>query len=518
MESIQLTYPSTQEGQEFMMDNKPTAVKQWLEDLTFTDITLSLTHLLQAARTFNRSECKLSHREENLATLNQGYLQMSRHFRQHDDQRVANPDREQFKLLSQLTSEMAYGYKRVIHELAEQKVALRRHARLAFAINQTQHYLGLHLIEHYQQYAPVPSYIWHELHKLYHFAEQENLHKRQQNSTGDILQALDTIENTYKRNCLMSVINPYHIEGNLHWHLFKYFGHWSKATCLSSDLKQYSDSECFIIDLLSSRHPEYIDADIEYEEHSLYRLLITTELLKELKKQLTYYEQQHKLPQYGFYPSINGTSGYKLLQQVYAYCDHHIERNNVRYPSQTSVKVTIGLGPVYKILEEIQSPLQASSPQNNYPHLVQWQAINYSEGGLCLRQPLADVTNLNVGNIVFIRKESSQSQGLVGIIRWLNGDRSTGATMGVEYLKGKPEPCHYLTKDKDGETVQHKVILIKFEAENQTLLVTPKNLIGNKHSLSIQSANNVTEYHIISTQDCNSLVTVFAVVPNNRDI
>ncbi|WP_223669186.1 hypothetical protein [Kangiella shandongensis] len=518
MESIQLTYPSTQEGQEFMMDNKPTVVKQWLEDLTFTDITLSLTHLLQAAKTFNRSECKLAHREENLATLDRGYLQMSRHFRQHHDQRVATPDTEQFQLFSQLTAEMAYGYKRVIHELAEQKMALKKPSRLAFAINQTQHYLGLHLIEHYQQYAPVPSYIWHELHKLYHFAEQEGLHQRQQKATGETLQALDTIENTYKRNCLMSVINPYHIEGNLHWHLFKYFGYWGKTTYLSADLSHYTDSECFIINLLGSHPPEYAATDIEYEEHNLYRLLITTELLKELKKQLIYYEQHHKLPQYGFYPSIDNTSGHKLLQQIYAYCDHHIERKNIRYPSHSNVKVTIGLGPVFKTLEDTGSPLQADSSQKDYPHLVQWQATNYSKGGLCLKQPQADVTNLNVGNIVFIRKESSQSQGLVGIIRWLTGNCSTGATMGIEYLKGKPKPCHYLTKNKYGETIQHNVLLIHYETDNQTLLVTPKNLIGNKRSLGIKTENNTAEYHIISTEDSNSLVTVFAVVPKNGNI
>ncbi|WP_068991650.1 hypothetical protein [Kangiella sediminilitoris] len=516
MESIQLTYPSTQEGQEFMMDNRPAAVRQWLEEQTFTDINQSLRELLHAAKTFNRSESKLTYREENLDTLSQGYLQMSRHFRQHNDQRVVTPTDQQIKLLSQLTAELAYGYKRVVHELAEQKMALKKQVRLAHAINQAQHYLGLHLIEHYQQYAPIPSYIWHELHKLYHFAERESLHQlKQANGSEETLQALDSIENTYKRNCLMSVINPYHTEGNLHWHLFKYFGHWSKTTYLSSDLKQYSDSECFIIDLLSSRRPEYAAADVEYEEHSLYRLLITTELLKELQHQLKFYEQHHKLPQHGFYPSIDKNSGYKLLQQIYAYCDHHIERKDPRYPSQSNINLTIGLSPVFNVLSQLKHPLLDIKQENDYPHLIRWQATNYSKGGVCLKQPLADVSSLNVGNIVFIRKESSQSQGLVGIIRWLNGNRSTGASMGVEYLKGKAEPCHYLTRNRQGETVQHKVILIHYEAERQMLLITPRNLVGNKTSLSIQSDGTISEYHVIATKDSNSLVTVFAVVPNN---
>jgi len=121
MESIQLTYPSTQHGQEFMMDHKPSSVKSWLSNLSFTDITKSLDRLLQAARTLNRTEQKLNQREENLITLEQGYLRMSRHFRQHNDQRLVIATEHQAKLLSNLTAEMAYGYKRIVHELAEQK-------------------------------------------------------------------------------------------------------------------------------------------------------------------------------------------------------------------------------------------------------------------------------------------------------------------------------------------------------------------------------------------------------------
>ena len=118
MESIQLTYPSTQHGQEFMMDHKPSSVKSWLANLSFTDTNKSLDQLLQAARTLNRTEQKLSQREENLSTLEQGYLRMSRHFRQHNDQRLVIATENQAKLLSNLTAEMAYGYKRVVHELA----------------------------------------------------------------------------------------------------------------------------------------------------------------------------------------------------------------------------------------------------------------------------------------------------------------------------------------------------------------------------------------------------------------
>jgi hypothetical protein len=522
MDSIQLTYPSTQQGQEFMMDNKPSAVKQWLANLTFTDINKSLEQLLQAAKTLNRTEHKLAHREENLETLEQGYLQMSRHYRQHNDQRRVIATDLQFKLLSLLTSEMAYGYKRVVHELAEQRMLLKKGSRLARAINQAQHYLGLHLIEHYQQYSPVPSYIWHELHKLYHFAEQEKLNQIKQKTDNDSLSALDTIENSYKRNCLMSVINPYHVEGNQHWHLFKYFSHWCHKTKLSSDLKKYAQSECFIIDLTSGKKPEYAASDTEYEEHQLYRLLITSELLDELDNQLHHFDQHHTLPKLSFYPAIEKNVGHKLLQQIYAYCDHHIERKDARYPVISNVNLIWGLSNIVKILQQDKSidnseQLDATLKQqlgNDYHHLIRWQAVNYSNGGICVRQPREDVTQLSIGNLVLLKRDINnhpQKSWQLGIVRWLNGNRSTGASMGVEYLHGQKLPARYLTKNRDGELIKHKVLLVSPFDNHETLMIAPKNLIGDHRSVSLEYNDQMVEHHIVSTEEANSLIAVFTI-------
>ena len=526
MESIQLTYPSTQQGQKFMMDNKPSAVKQWLADLTFTDTDKSLEQLLQAVKTLNRTEHKLSHREENLQTLEQGYLQMSRHFRQQNDKRQILATDKQLKLISHLTSEMAYGFKRVVHELAEQRMILKKNTRLAYAINQAQHYLGLHLIEHYQQYSPVPSYIWHELHKLYYFAEQEKLHTIQQKTTGESLAALSTIENTYKRNCLMSVINPYHIEGNQHWHIYKYFSHWSHKATLSDNLKEYAKSECFVIDLSGSQKPEYAAANKKYEKHNLYRLLITTELLDELDKQLHHYDQHHVLPKDSFYLAIENSTGYKLLQQIYAYCDHHIERKDARYPVISNVSLIWGLGNIVEVLqndsdisdqEQTESSLKQLLGQN-YHHAIRWQAVNYSNGGICVRKAKEDVGQLSIGNLVLLKRDINnkpQKSWQLGIVRWLNGDRSTGASMGVEYLHGQKIPARYLTKNRDGEMIKHKVLLISPFDHHETLMIAPRNLIGENRSINLEYQNETIEHQLISTEETNSLLSIFTISRNS---
>ncbi|RDX37469.1 hypothetical protein DZA50_01860 [Kangiella sp. HD9-110m-PIT-SAG07] len=531
MDSIQLTYPSTQHGQEFMMDYKPSSVKRWLSDLSFTDINQSLDQLLQAVRTLNRTEQKLSQREENLATLEQGYLQMSRHFRQHNDQRLVIATESQAKLFSSITAEMAYGYKRIVHELAEQKVALKKQNRMASAINQAQHYLGLHLIEHYQQYSPVPSYIWHELHKLFHFAEMRKVHTIKVKKPTDCLLALDTVENTYKRNCLMSVINPYHVEGNQHWHLFKYFSHWAQITTLSKDLKKFAKSECFVIDLTSGKRPEYAASDNEYEEHPFYRLLITSALLERLDKQLKHFASKQALPNPGFYPVIEPSTGHNLLQQIYAYCDHHIKRKDARYPVISNVNVVWGLSNIVKVLQSDTPPSNTGEELEScitnllgkqYQQLIQWQAVNYSNGGICVRQPKEDITQLSVGNVVFLKRHINnqpQRTWQLGIVRWLNGNKNTGATVGVEYFHGEKKPAHYLTKNNHGEVLKHNVVLVTPFDNHETLLIAPKHLIGNRRTIRLELDGKPVEHHIISSKESNSLISVFEVTTsiNNGD-
>ncbi|MBV36722.1 MAG: hypothetical protein CMP47_14925 [Rickettsiales bacterium] len=528
MDSIQLTYPTTQQGQKFMMDNKPSAVKQWLSNLTFSDVNKSLEQLLQAIKTSNRTEYKLAHREENLATLEKGYLRLSHHFREHNDERQIIPTDSQLKLLSALTSEMAYGYKRVVHELTEQRMLLNKSSRLAKAINQAQHFLGLHLIEHYQQYSPVPSYIWHELHKLYYFAEQEKLHTVKFKTSNDSLSALNTIENTYKRNCLMSVINPYHVEDNQHWHLFKYFSLWGHKALISADLKKYSKSECFVIDLTSSQRPEYAESDNEYEEHNLYRLLITSKLLDELDKHLYLYEEKKALPKDSFYSAIDKSVAFKLLQQIYAYCDHHIERKDARYPVISNVSLVFGLGNVVKVLHD-DNHIDTSEQLDiaikellgrDYHHQTRWQAVNYSNGGICVRQPKEDVTQLKIGSLILLKRNINnkpQKSWQLGIVRWLSGKRNTGATMGVEYIHGQKIPARYLTKNKEGELIKHKVLLVSPFSNQETLMIAPRNLLGDNKTIALEYNNAVIDHQVLHTEESNSLISIFTISRNDID-
>ncbi|NVK21435.1 MAG: hypothetical protein HWD86_02860 [Kangiellaceae bacterium] len=522
METLKLTFPSLQAGQEFMLDTSPNAVSKWVNELAYSDIDHAINEMTRVVRTLNRSRQKAAHREENLFTIDKAYLQISRHFREQNDKRAIKVDTNQYKALHNLTTEMAFAAKRVLDEISSQKFLLKKNQRLAKAINFSQHYLGLMLIEQYQLYAPIPSYIWRELHMLYRFAEANKFHTSQLHKGEEPLEPLQTIKHTYIRNCLMAVINPYHIEDNQHWQLFKYLSHWGHVCSIVNDTKQYRDSQCLIIDLNDSNKPHFADDNSEYDDEEQIRLLMTDQLLATVKQHLDQFNQNRSLPMPAFYAGIDLNHAEKLMQRVYAYCDHHVERKSARYPIMADVDTVWGLPYVIKTLQQDSNLTGDTDLDINlqkmlgsqYETNIRWQAVNHSDGGMCIKQVKQDINELKVGNLILLKRHINgipQKTWQLAISRWLNGDQNSGSTVGLEFIHGNCEEIYYLTKDKDGETIRHSVVLVKPFDSSYPLLIAPKNLIGKQKLIQIEQSGKATTGHLTNVIETSTNLAIFGV-------
>ena len=522
MTQLKLTYPSIQAGQEFMLDTAPTAVSAWLEQLAFSDIDRAIHELLNVAKTLNRCQQKCSHREANFLTLNKGYQQVSKHLREHNDRRTIKVSHSQLKELHSLSTEMAFAFKRVVDELSAQKFALKKNQRLARAINYSQHYLGIMLIEHYQLHTPVPTYLWHELHMLYEFAESEKLHRTKMKLSDDALEPMATVEHTYIRSCLMAIIDPYHLGDNLHWHIFKYFFHWGDKAILDANLQHFSESRCFIINLDEGKKPLFIQKEKEYEDSGNLRLLLTDKLLDVVEQHMQKLEETQELPKPGFYRAIDNKLATKLLHRIYTYCDQHLKRQSTRYPTMGHMSIVWGPSAIQKTLSAKDSltPNAYLGQQikellgDDYKLGINWQTVNYSEGGMCIRHNKQQVSQLSVGSIALIRIEKHQdepSRWQLAISRWQNIDHSRGTTIGVEYLKGEPELNYYLTKTKDDEIVKHPVITLKQSSDFPVIMIAPRSLIGGQKLLQLEIDGKHYPSYVTHIIESSSQLAVFGI-------
>lgn len=525
MTQLKLTYPSLQAGQEFMLDTAPSAINTWFERLAFSNIDRAIDELLKVAKTLNRCQQKIAHRETNFATLSRAYLQVSKHLREHNDRRTIKVSHEQLKALHSLSTEMAFAFKRTVDELLAQKFALNKKQRLARAINYSQHYLGIMLIEHYQLHTPVPAYIWHELHMLYEFADNSKLHRLKVNNTDDALGPMASIEQSYIRSCLMAIIDPYHIGDNLHWHLFKYFAHWGDKAILDENLQHFSESRCFIINLSEGKKPLFIRKEAEYEDSGHLRLLLTNQLLEVVEQQMLKLEESQEIPKPGFYKAIDTKLALKLLHRIFTYCDQHLKRNSTRYPMMSRVSIIWGPNSIQKILSSkdnltIDEHLGYQIKEllgDGYKLGINWQAVNYSEGGMCIRHNKQHVAQLSVGSIALIRIDHNEEKSRcwqLAVSRWQNIDHAHGTTIGVEYLQGEPELNYYLTKTKDEEIVKHPIITLKQSSDFPSTMIASRSLIGGQKLLQLEIDGKHYPSYVTHIIESGSQLAVFGIRQN----
>lgn len=524
MESLKLTFPSLQSGQEFIIETHPAAIESWLRELAYVETDHTLNELTRVAQILNRCSQKTTHREQNLYLLSKGYLTLSRHLREQHDRHKALVQKNQYKALHQLSTEMAFGFKHLISELSEQSLLLKK-GRLCNAINHALHYLGIMLIEQYQLYSPIPAYIWREMNLLYEYAEANKLHtKKLSKGTPDPLEPSVSIEQTYIRNCLMSVIDPYHIEDNQHWHLFKYLSHWSHTCEISNDLSRYSKQCCFVIDLNESDTPHIATEDKVYEQESSIRLLLTDGLIKQVSSQIEIVKNTGKLPsEKGFYEGLEFNNGKELLSRINDFCKEYLTRKSKRYPLLTEVDTVWGLGAIRKICVREKSLNKQLSLRHglsevlteNYTTEIQWHASNHSESGICLKNHEQTTENLRIGEMIITKQYidgKPQKKWQLGIVRWLKSNSRVGTTVGIEYIHGEMEFVNYLTKNKMGHTIEHQVLLVKPYDKNNPMLITAKNLLGGHQNIQLMlGSEKIQETRVIDLVESNSNVSIVRI-------
>lgn len=524
MEPLKLTFPSLQSGQKFIIDTDPTATESWLRELAYVETDHTLNELTRVTQSLNRCHQKTAHREQNLYLLSKGYLALSRHIREQHDRHKVLVEKEQYKALHQLSTEMACGFKRLVSELSEQSLLLKK-GRLCNAINHALHYLGIMLIEQYQLYSPISDSIWREMNILYGYSEANNLHTRKLSKAElEPLAPSINIEQTYIRNCLMSTIDPYHVEDSQHWHLFKYLSHWSHTCELSKDLRRYAKQCCFVIDLNQSNAP-YIATENELDSNKAsIRLLLTSKLIHQVSSQVKVAQSTGKLPsEKGFYEGLEFNNGKELLSRINAFCKEYLVRKSKRYPLFTETDTVWGLSAIRKVCVREKSLNKRLAKGHglsvvlteNYNTEIQWQTKNHSEDGICLKNNKQRVEELCVGELVITKQYidgNPQKKWQLGIVRWLKGNEQVGTTVGIEYIHGEIEFINYLTRNKTGLTIEHQVLLVKPYDNSHPMLITTKNLLGGHQNIQLMlGSEKVQETRVVDLVESNSNISIVRV-------
>lgn len=451
MESIKLTIPSQQEGQHILVETDPAKLATWLKSLPLADMSKTLPEITRAISSLNRTEITYKLRSELVSSFDDTYTLIHDYFRPKINHVIKKKHDYESNLekLHTFTREMAFAHKIIVNDSQNKRQLWGKNKLKAKSSGFAIYYLGLMLIEQYEIYAPIPIYLWREINSLYAHAGKEDCNYMPV-ETGDSY-CLPTIEQNYIRNCLLALADPYHLDRGEHWHLFHYLNHWVHLSRISENPDDFRNDECFIIDITSENKPNFVTSELDDPEDPKIRLLLTFDLLRQIKFDLSVLEDKEKLTSNSFHKNIKHSTAKYLWEHVNKHWKERIERNARRYPIVSRIDVVWGLNDIIRVLGRLSQNKKKvltvaellSLTQIKKPEHLSWDAINVSSGGigLCSRQYM--LPDIDLGNIALLREYMDGKPAphwRLAICRWYTGDKNNGTMLGLEYIDGKYTP------------------------------------------------------------------------------
>lgn len=464
MDSLRLTFPAQQQGHHLLVETQAEALRHWLEGLPYGDMKRTVPQVTQAIASLNRTELPVSQRAELLPLFDHTYDLINDYYRPRILMRPRGQQfasRSETEELQQLTREMSFAYKLLTTETIAKRSFWTKDKPLVRAINLAIHYLGLILMEHYETYSPIPIYTWRELNVLYAYASKNKLNN-QEVMEAQYKHCLPRIDDSYARICLIALANPYQMDRSEHWEMNRYLSNWCGLARISSDTHDYATRSCFVIDLSTESKPNYGVTINDSLENPHLRLLVTEELTRQLHQQIQELEQEHKLPQPGFFPGISQGTALTLLQRMHSHWDFRVDRIAPRYPVINQLDVIWSLSKIHLVISA-QDPLATNtdvrfreggrdalaSLLNEMPGQLRWDTINASDTGICIAQHWDSIDQLRVGQVAALREYADGKplpRWQLGIVRWLRGDKRKGTSVGLQFIKGEAQAIMLRTR------------------------------------------------------------------------
>ncbi len=493
MESIKLTIPSQQEGQHILVETDPTKLAQWLNSLPLADMSKTLPEITRAISSLNRTEIPHKLRSELLQSFDNSYTLIHDFFRPVANLVIKKKTDYSANLekLQTLTREMAFAHKIIVNDTQNKRQFWGKNKIKARASAFAIYYLGLMLIEQYEIYAPIPIYLWREINSLYAHAGKEETNYLQVETANSY--CLNTIEQNYIRNCLLALSDPYHLDRGEHWQLFYYLNHWVHLSTVSENPDDFRTDDCFIIDVTSENKPNFVTRELDDPEDPKIRLLLTNNLLKQIRFDLEMLEEKSQITDKSFHKSINLSAAKYLWEHASNHWKERIERNSKRYPIISKIDVVWGLTDIIRILGRLsqnnRKTLTVSEiielTQINKAEHLSWNAINVSSGGIGLCSSQYMLPHLELGNIALIREYmdgKAAPHWRLAICRWYTGDKKNGTILGLEYIEGKCTPVRLVLHQGQNEKGGQPGLVIssnQINGNNAPTIITAQDSFKN---------------------------------------
>lgn len=467
-------------------DADPAAVSRWVKALPMANSGETTRRLYHALGALNHLDLPAPQRFRDLEQLRPPLFYVLEIMKKHVVGQSLPLNEKAGKiarLRAELLRAMGDGYKLVVLEQVSGHGSRRDTRILNTALHRAMHCLVQQLLVNYQVYGQWPAHVWSDIHRLYRYAETQDLHRFAVEDMEGTGQATCTIEDLYRQILLLTLACPYRMRHGEAEAVYNRLARWAPHARLTAPPEGGQDTAVlFMANLDSDEPPTYLSLHHGTLDPAHCRLLDTAGLAEDVRAALA---EAHQKP--------GGELSENALRRLMLAWGVMPKRRFSRRRQSARVSVAMGLSATHYFVsgEAVFSPAEGDltrGPGREHPesgagvpdmeplkpseawelepvsfdqhtpiqptrrhavtlpadlgendgqstfHAHDWHMINVSAGGYCLLWDSTENSRAQVGELVGIREHDDPDafHWRLGTIRWMKS--ATGLELGVQML------------------------------------------------------------------------------------
>jgi hypothetical protein len=472
----------------------PKHMERWFAALPMANIGESSRQVFKRLVEFNRTEIPVPERAKIAESFRQPVEYLTRNLQRHYlflGMPLSPKSRKIAALAKELNAELGASYKILVEDIVSGHSSRYDRKQLIIGLHRALNYLGRVLLQTTLVYSPQPPNLWREMHAIYAYAMQHELHDTLVRD-GDKAGPRDSsIEELYKALVLFAVSSPNRLRQTQIQQLARQVQGWARRIRLVGSSERglrlgqfavdlWSDTPPVHKSLLERRSPKRIktfdlrgllqdvkqeferapqDETREAESCELSRSLLRRLILSWSKTR----EREFARTRLNFELTVK--VGLAAIHQHIAGTEAPVHHSTAPAPrlaaewqspeDQTwseSLPNSLSLSPIDSQLSRgssahrrrapsVQKPKAKSSvtdwlsmaeEQRNESYLV--STSNESAGGYCIQWPAAKNSKVRIGEILGIQTGSDRNQLSLGAVRWLEQVPGDDLILGVHII------------------------------------------------------------------------------------
>lgn len=452
-----LTVPALDAIENPSVETHPVRLLEWIRHLPYATPAKAAEALFESLFRLNRFPGAVPQRQALMDCYQPPFETLYKLARKASNRRAVQTARRQqtdiAALVLKITTELAYGYKRVINEALQGGGPPKDKEQFGNAIHAALQAMTLELMLEYASFIPDSKKAWREIFQLYSLAEQQDLQHHAPESG-------DSIELLFKRILLIALTDPYHLQRGEAWSCYDYLTEWgAKAGIGRAATAPENTTGVFLIDLGAMQPPKPPEPgeSLAQERH---RLLTVAPLNASVHRHLQQIREEDAAAPKGA-ENLSIAEMEQMFRHMLLAWHVRPSRRSPRHEKYGACRVACGLSAINHFLlagEFTPEREERAAPPGTEDLILEekgtfrreaahydvhrWRIFNRSASGIGMMVSPPFPKDLQVGQLVLVEIETEQREKRLtpGIVRrMIERDANTLET-GIQFIHNKVDP------------------------------------------------------------------------------